>query len=182
MVSFDRIHRETGLPRYSVSRAATFLEDQGLGKIKQDKNDRRWKRLHITALGLKCCERIDSLTCQFLMMRFREDGKTFRRKDLFPYYSFASPIYSAARCLPDPLQVLGPWKFPDPITDDSNLTAQQKALIHYLDEVQRAAKGLERRRQSFSAVGHRMVASKERSLRSKGEHASRGVGSKAGRT
>jgi hypothetical protein len=154
-VSFDRIHRETGVPRYAVSRAAAFLDHRRYGKVKPDKGDRRWKRLHITLLGLKCCERIDSVTAQFLMMRFRKDYKTFQRDDVFSYYSFASHIYNAARSFPDPLRVLGPRGFPDMIAHGSDLNAQQRELIHFLEEVQRAAEFLEERRRSSQKRGNK---------------------------
>ncbi len=148
MVSFDRIHRETGIPRYAISRAAALLEQRRFGKVKPDKEDKRWKRLQITLLGLKCCDRIDSVTSQFLIMQFRKRDGIFREDDVFPHYNFALSIDKAARCLPDPFRILGPWAFPDPVTRRSTLNAQQKELIRFLKDRQRAAELLESRMRS----------------------------------
>lgn len=141
MVSFDRIHHLTGLPRYAVSRAAAKLQRRGFGKVKPDEKNKRWKRLHITLAGLKCYGRIELAIIASLMTRLREEDK------VTSYYNFASHIHNAARWLPISSGVLGPWKFPDAITRGFDLNEQQKQLIGFLKELQRASEFLESRRQ-----------------------------------
>jgi DNA-binding MarR family transcriptional regulator len=139
MVSFDRVAHETGLPRYAISRAAAELERRGFGKVKRDQKSWRWKRLHITGVGLKCCQRIDKAILSCVLNKFQQNKE-------ISYYTFASYIYNSARCLPDPLQVTGQWKFPDAIVQGSELNVQQKELIGFLQEIERDLKFLQRRR------------------------------------
>jgi DNA-binding MarR family transcriptional regulator len=138
-VSFDRICKETGLPRYAVSRAAALLQRQKLGRVQPDKEDKRWKRLHITLLGLKCCERIDLEILRCLFSRFNESHAATS------YYELASHLWNATRCLyffelRDPRQ----FGFPGAIVNRTNLTAEQRILMRFLDEIQRSAKTREK--------------------------------------
>lgn len=146
MVSFNRVHDETGLPRYGISRAAAKLERRGFGKVKPDERDKRWKRLHITLLGLKCYGRIELAILCYLMTRLRGD-------EVNAYYALASHIYHAARCLPDSSPVLSRWAFPGPITTASDLKPGQKLLIDFLKEIKRNLEFLESRRRSSQKRG-----------------------------
>ena len=128
-VSFDRIHHETGIPRYAVARAAAKLEKRGFGKVKPDEKDKPWKRLHISLRGLKCWERIESATVRGLMTQLR-------LSELTSYYNFASHIHKAAQRLPDSSAVLGKWTFPNEITYGSGWNEQQKRLIRFLEDIQ----------------------------------------------
>ena len=141
MVSFDRIHHETGLPRYVISRAAAKLERRRLGKVKPDEKNKRWKRLQITLLGVKCCQRIDKQVLRYLMNTLWEPKVT-------SYYTFASYICNAAHWLPGSFQVIGRLGFPEAIAPGSDLNPQQKELVSFLEELQRDSEFLESRRRA----------------------------------
>lgn len=135
MVSFDRIRYETGLPRYAVSRAAELLQRRKLGTVQPDEEDKRWKPLHITLLGLKCYERIDLDIARHLFRRFHGDYAATS------YYEPAFHLWKATRCLD--FSALGDppiFGFPDPIDSRTNLTANQRILMRMVEELQRSAK------------------------------------------
>jgi hypothetical protein len=159
MVSFDCIYRETGLARYVISRAAAKLESRSFGKVKRVAENKRWKYLQITLLGFKCCQRIDKEVVSYLMNTQWEPKVT-------SYYTFASYICNAANWLPGSSKVLGRWGFPEPIIRGSDLNAQQKKLISFLEALQRDSEFLESRRRASQKLGSK----KSRRARSGSKH------------
>ena len=132
MVSFDRIQKETGLPRYTISLAAARLEKRGFGKVKPEEKDKRWKCLHITLLGLKCCQRIDRRIARCLSTRDES-------LDAARYYNFAFHLWSAALFLPHSDLPSSRLSFPGAISGASQRDAAQRQLLDFIKAIQRDA-------------------------------------------
>lgn len=94
--SFDRIRADTKMPRYAVSRAAAYLEQQKLGRVRDLKSDNRYRRFVISDKGRGFIDTLDLQIAKELLWKIRVG-----RFDSKRFYLFTAHLHNLTRFLPD---------------------------------------------------------------------------------
>jgi DNA-binding MarR family transcriptional regulator len=94
-VSFSRMRRELNLSFSLVSRAASELERRGLGSVRVDKGDRRYRRFHINKKGEGLIRNVELQISKSLLRNMGVFHNDSRR-----YHDFTIHLWNVTRFLP----------------------------------------------------------------------------------